>query len=300
MELRQIYYVLEIARQKNFSKAAGELYVSQPAISQQIKALEEELQITLFQRDTHGVQLTPDGELFVMHAQTIIDAVDNLMSAFDMDTSKNKTVINVGVFPFYKRTGIRKTLSTFFSQTSNVLGNIKIVENYECYRMIKDKEIDFGIVKLRPENIEDWVEKDILWREPLTVVMSKTNKFADSDCFDIANLGEVRVLTGDTHSHFHVEIKELCKRQGVDFNTAPVYTADTDFMVDLVDDDKGVILATERVGRALSENHDGITCLPIAPVQSFATVLMYSSRIRLNSKQQAFRKYILENLSEDE
>ena len=52
MEIRQIYYVLEVAKQRSFSKAAEALFVSQPAISQQIHALEEELSVKLFKRDT--------------------------------------------------------------------------------------------------------------------------------------------------------------------------------------------------------------------------------------------------------
>lgn len=52
MELRQIRYVLEIAKYNSFSRAAEMLFISQPAISQQVRALEQELHTTLFQRDT--------------------------------------------------------------------------------------------------------------------------------------------------------------------------------------------------------------------------------------------------------
>ena len=61
MELRQIRYVLTVARCHSFSRAAEALFVSQPAISQQIQALEAELQTKLFVRDTHGVSLTREG-----------------------------------------------------------------------------------------------------------------------------------------------------------------------------------------------------------------------------------------------
>ena len=81
MEIRQVYYVLEVAKQRSFSGAAKALYVTQPAISHQINSLEEELQVKLFKRDTHNVSLTSDGEKFCEYAQKIVDSIDDLFQA---------------------------------------------------------------------------------------------------------------------------------------------------------------------------------------------------------------------------
>ena len=69
MEIRQLYYVLEVAKCNSFSKAANAQFITQPAISQQISALEEELQVKLFKRDTHSVVLTKEGEKFCAYAK---------------------------------------------------------------------------------------------------------------------------------------------------------------------------------------------------------------------------------------
>ena len=58
MELRQIRYVEAVARHLNFTKAAAELYVAQPALSAQVKQLESELGVRLFDRGTRHVELT--------------------------------------------------------------------------------------------------------------------------------------------------------------------------------------------------------------------------------------------------
>lgn len=78
MELRQLQYVLQIAAEKNFSRAADKLHIAQPSLSQQLSKLEKELGVMLFQRNTSSVELTYAGSKFVEQAQIIIDAVELL------------------------------------------------------------------------------------------------------------------------------------------------------------------------------------------------------------------------------
>ncbi|MFD1774216.1 LysR family transcriptional regulator [Paenibacillus rhizophilus] len=78
MELRQLLYVLQIANERNFSRAAEKLHIAQPSLSQQLSKLERELGVMLFQRNTSAVELTHAGTKFVEQAQIIIDAVELL------------------------------------------------------------------------------------------------------------------------------------------------------------------------------------------------------------------------------
>ncbi|KAA9006286.1 LysR family transcriptional regulator [Paenibacillus spiritus] len=78
MELRQLQYALQIAAERNFSRAAEKLHIAQPSLSQQLSKLEKELGVLLFQRNTSTVELTHAGARFVEQAQHIIDAVELL------------------------------------------------------------------------------------------------------------------------------------------------------------------------------------------------------------------------------
>ncbi|AIQ64586.1 Hydrogen peroxide-inducible protein activator [compost metagenome] len=78
MEFRQLQYVLQIASERNFSRAAEKLHIAQPSLSQQLAKLEKELGVMLFQRNTSAVELTHAGVKFVEQAQTIINAVELL------------------------------------------------------------------------------------------------------------------------------------------------------------------------------------------------------------------------------
>lgn len=78
MEIRQVRYFLAVARSRNFSRAAERVHITQPALSQQIRKLEEELCTPLFERHRQGVSLTPAGMAFYAYALAITDQTERI------------------------------------------------------------------------------------------------------------------------------------------------------------------------------------------------------------------------------
>src|SRR3954453_7479695 len=76
MELRHLRYFVAIAEERSFTRAAERLWVAQPGLSTQIRRLESELGVQLFDRHTRGVDLTDAGELFLERARTALAAAD--------------------------------------------------------------------------------------------------------------------------------------------------------------------------------------------------------------------------------
>jgi DNA-binding transcriptional MerR regulator len=85
MDLQQLRYFVAVANHLNFSKAAKQLYVTQPTISHQIAVLEEQLGAKLFLRDKRSVHLTPAGEIFLKEAEKIIKSAND---AVEMNNAK--------------------------------------------------------------------------------------------------------------------------------------------------------------------------------------------------------------------
>lgn len=85
MDLVHLRYAVEIARTHSISQAAENLYMGQPNLSRAIKDLEEELQVQIFKRTSHGVSVTPEGEEFLRHARSIVARADEIE-----DIYKNK------------------------------------------------------------------------------------------------------------------------------------------------------------------------------------------------------------------
>lgn len=99
MELRQLNYVIQIASEKNFSRAAEKLHIAQPSLSQQLSKLEQEIGVLLFRRTTNSVELTQAGQVFVNKSQEILDAVEQLKQEMDDMAQMRRGRLVVGTLP---------------------------------------------------------------------------------------------------------------------------------------------------------------------------------------------------------
>ena len=100
MNTKQIEYILELAQTGNFNKAAANLYISQPTMTYQIRAVEEEIGFRIFERSGKGCTLTPAGSQFVISLKNIYNdlktaiwAGQNFSSRFRQDIRNSKAVV---------------------------------------------------------------------------------------------------------------------------------------------------------------------------------------------------------------
>ncbi len=101
MSFRRIEYFLAVAKHLNFTKAARECYVAQAAISQQIKQLEEELGLTLFDRGSKGVTLTPAGAYFSQQCRSILDQYNGAVKQARAIADGAKQELRLGISGLY-------------------------------------------------------------------------------------------------------------------------------------------------------------------------------------------------------
>lgn len=96
MTFNQIHYVLVLARTKNFTQAADELFITQPTLSQQIKAIECELGTTLFFRDRRHVSLTESGRVFLENALFLQERWNRCRDHLPLHRSEERGSLKVG------------------------------------------------------------------------------------------------------------------------------------------------------------------------------------------------------------
>ena len=100
MELRVLRYFLTVAKEQSFTKAADQLHITQPTLSRQLKALEEELGTVLFNRGGHSITLTNEGLLLKRQALEIVDLEEKIISEFKGNTESVEGKITIGCGEF--------------------------------------------------------------------------------------------------------------------------------------------------------------------------------------------------------
>lgn len=100
MDLRVLRYFLMVAKEQSFTKAAEQLNITQPTLSRQLAALEEELGAKLFHRGGHSITLTNEGLLLKRRALEIVDLEDKILSEFKGDNEAIEGKITIGCGEF--------------------------------------------------------------------------------------------------------------------------------------------------------------------------------------------------------
>lgn len=121
MTFNQIEYFLAIIENKNFSITAKKLYISQPALSNQINAMEQELGVKLFLRDTHTVTLTEAGEVLYRYFSELLELYETALSEARLAGKSYGKNISIGYHVNMKVRAVDRAFDTFFQDFPNIL-----------------------------------------------------------------------------------------------------------------------------------------------------------------------------------
>ena len=138
----------EVSRQRSFSRAAKALYMTQPAVSQAIMNLEQELGTRLFTRTSKGVALTTDGQLLYEYISSAVNLIE--MGEKKLSESKNLKFgeLKIGVGDTISKYYLLPYLGRFHSEFPNVKLNIINRTTPELCRMLKSGELDLAVCNL--------------------------------------------------------------------------------------------------------------------------------------------------------
>ena len=145
--LKQLRAFCTVARTGKMTDAADELFISQSAISLQIKALEEEMDLLLFDRRGPRIQLTPDGRKLLEMSRPLVEGMDGLSERFDKEVRGNlnsgKLVIAAGESTIMYILPV--LVSTFREQYPKIRVELRNVTGRDGLAMIREDEVDFAI-----------------------------------------------------------------------------------------------------------------------------------------------------------
>ena len=223
MDLRQLRYLVALAEELNFTRAAAAEHVAQPALSQQIRRLEDEGGVGLVQRTTRRVALTEAGELLVVRARRILAELE--AAGEEMQALRGVDVghVTIGAIHTMGPIDLSLALATFHEAHPNVALTVREQHSEECAELLRNDELDLAFLSVteRVESHELGLHQ--LVSEELMVLMPHDHALA----------GRAEVRMGDlAHEHFisfrqGARLRELLFSAGRDAQFEPRVTLDT-------------------------------------------------------------------------
>lgn len=177
MEIRQLQTFVQVAQLQNFSKAAEMLGYSQSAVTVQIRLLESELGIKLFDRTSKKVGLTSGGRQFLEHAVKILYEVNRTKISMQEDTEL-KSPLHIGTIESLCTEKFPSLINKFRSMYPKVSIQITLDSPENLIRMMEHNELDLVYILDTPRWDKNWI-KVMEKAEPVIFVASIKNRLAD-------------------------------------------------------------------------------------------------------------------------
>jgi DNA-binding transcriptional LysR family regulator len=198
MELRHLRYFVAVAEELHFHRAAERLHISQPPLSQQIRALEAELGVALFERNRRRVELTPAGTNFLADARAILEATERAADGARRVAAGEVGSLSIGFVGSATFSPLLPAiLRDFRSRFPDVGLSLRELQTAEQLAALAAGRIDVGVVRgpLAATELDPGLELVVIQREQLVVALPEGHPLAGSPRLRAADLrGETFVI----------------------------------------------------------------------------------------------------------
>ena len=188
MDIRPLRYFIAVAEHLNFTEASKQLYVAQPAVSQQIAYLEKKLGVKLFHRTKHSVQLTNAGSVFLKDAREIIKKIDESIENAHQAEEGLIGTLNIGLLSV----PVRDFLPPLIRKFRHKYPKVNIRFNYyhvgKIIEKLKADELDIAFTLSLGLQSIGGLEYKTLWTQPHCIIMHQDHPLANRKSINIAEL----------------------------------------------------------------------------------------------------------------
>lgn len=188
MDPRRLGYFLSVAAHGRMAKAADALGVAQPTLSQQIRALEQDLETVLFNRTPQGMQLTETGRALQEHAQRLMVQTDAARIAIAELEGGMRGTLRVGIIHTYSTAFLPKMIAGFSGKHPGVRLDVEVGNALDVERRILSGHLDLAIAFDPPQHPELGVDR--LFEERLVLVRAKSRERSPQQSIPLAALSE--------------------------------------------------------------------------------------------------------------
>ena len=199
--LQQLRVLKAVATEKNFTKAAAVLYVSQPSLSKQIKTLEKNLDLLLINRERNKISLTENGKLLLQYSERILALCEESCRALIDLKNGDRGNLTVGASQTIGTYLMPRILGLFAQNYPQITLKVQVNSSRIIAKKIINREIDIAIVG---GEISDDLEKNLTIQpfvsDELSLIISKSHPFAKKDKINKEDLYSLDFITLNSNS----------------------------------------------------------------------------------------------------
>ena len=187
----KLYSLLKVAETRSFTRAAEQLSLTQPAVSQHIQALEKELNVHIFERSSNELHVTHEGEIVIKYAKRMQALYNNLNR--DLKTEKNSIrSLTVGITHTAESNAIAETLAKYVNSHESMTIKILTDTTNNLYDMLRNFELDFAFVEGKIN--DPALRYMMLDTDSLVLAVSPSHRLAKQSMVTIRDLKKEKLI----------------------------------------------------------------------------------------------------------
>lgn len=259
MELKELEHFIAVVNYGGFSRAASNIYVSQPTLSKSIKKLEADLQVVLFERSTRKLALTDAGQLVYNKANKILNATRELTTSLDDLLNIPSGEITIGIPPLIGTLFFPIIAQKFGSLYPEI--SLQLVEHgaKRIEYLVEDGQVDLGIIVL-PVNERKFTVAPFI-KEDFMFFAHPDHPLAKKPIIELKELEHENFILFNREFSLHNLIIEQCEKMGGFFPKIAYESSQWDLITELVSAQLGITLFPKSIYPKM-DNH-AVKMIPI-------------------------------------
>jgi len=206
MELTHLRYFVAVAEELHFGKAAAKLHIAQPALSQQIKRLEDELNSKLFNRTSRRVELSTAGKIFLSKAYGIIEQADEAYATITSLGKGQSGYLSIAFNEPAINTFLPQAIGKFMRKYPKVQLSLKEMNIIEQFKAFENKSLDLGFMRPYGHNTSAYSKRLIL-REKYQLALPANHKLCTNSSVSLDMINDEPLILFPRAIH-----PQLCNR----------------------------------------------------------------------------------------
>lgn len=277
MELRQLRSFVAAAEAGNISRAAQALHLSQPALSRQIKALEDDIGVALLDRGAHSFKLTSEGQVLLREAKAVIARADQALAK--VRAAGQAITLKVGYAPSLTAGMLPLAIECFTQKHPRVRVELRDLSSTEMLEGLQNGELDV-IVRVAPKKDQPDLHWEVVQQQHWRVAMNRSHELVSKKSVKAADLNEQKlvVFCKDDYPEYWTAVSGWFRDQGINARIAAECDGVTS-LVSAVEAGLGAALTVEGIGRLFP---DRLILKPISPEPDPVCIAAGRSKDRLD------------------